>query len=93
MALVTYATRVISMVLFKQKIKNSFIKSFLYYTPYTVLAALVFPGIFYSTVYIISAVAGCLTAFILAFFGGKLLIVAGGAVAAVYLTESLIRFI
>jgi branched-subunit amino acid transport protein len=93
MALVTYATRVISMVLFKRKIQNRFINSFLFYTPYTVLAALVFPGIFYSTDYIISAAAGGVTAFILAFLGGKLLIVAGGAVAAVYLTELLIKLI
>lgn len=93
MASVTYATRVISMVLFKQKIKNDFINSFLFYAPYTVLAALIFPGILYSTDNIFSAAVGGIVALILSFTGGKLLIVAGGAVIAVYITEIIMKFL
>ena len=45
MALVTYACRVVSMVLLRKKIRNRFVQSFLYYIPYSVLAVMVFPGI------------------------------------------------
>ena len=66
MAGVTYAIRVIPLVLCKKKIKNVFIKSFLYYIPYAVLGAMTFPAIFYSTGNFATACAGCLVAFLLA---------------------------
>lgn len=91
MAVLTYFTRVTSMILFKKKIRNRFMNSFLYYTPYTVLAALVFPAIFFSTENWISSLIGAFVALILAYFSGQLLIVAGGAVLAVYLTEWIMR--
>ena len=49
MALVTYLPRVIPICVFKNEIKSKFIKSFLYYMPYSVLAALTYPAIFYAT--------------------------------------------
>lgn len=51
MALVTYACRVVSMVLLRKKIRNRFVQSFLYYIPYSVLAVMVFPGIFFPRVF------------------------------------------
>ena len=42
MAIVTYLIRVIPLVLVKHKIKNKFFNSFLYYIPYTVLAAMTY---------------------------------------------------
>ena len=44
MAGVTYLVRVIPLVLFKKKITNKFLNSFLYYTPYAVLAAMTIPA-------------------------------------------------
>ena len=49
MALVTYLPRVIPICVFKNEIKSRFVKSFLYYMPYSVLAALTYPAIFYAT--------------------------------------------
>ncbi len=83
MALVTYLIRVIPMVLFRKKIQNKFIQSFLYYVPYTVLAAMTFPAVFSSTASTISAVGGCVVALLLAYYRRGLLTVAlGGALSS-----------
>ena len=76
MAASTYAVRVIPFVLMRKKIENRFIKSFLYYVPYTVLAAMTFPAIFYSTGNVITAAAGTIAALVTAFFGLPLIVVA-----------------
>ena len=89
MALTTYLIRVLPMVLFRKKITNIRIKSFLYYAPYTVLAAMTFPAIFSSTATSISAIVGCITALILAYFKRGLLIVALGASGAALLVQIL----
>ena len=47
MALVTYLIRVLPLVLFRKKIQNRFVSSFLYYVPYSCLTALTIPAIFY----------------------------------------------
>ena len=64
MALVTYACRVVSMVLLRKKIRNRFVQSFLYYIPYSVLAVMVFPGIFFSTSFLVSGIVGAIVALI-----------------------------
>ena len=68
MAGVTYFIRVTPMVVFRKKIENKRIKSFLYYIPYTVLAAMTFPAIFSSTQSQASAIAGCVVGVVLAYF-------------------------
>ena len=75
------------MVLVKSKIKSKFIKSFLFYVPYAVLGAMIFPGILYSTNSMASALVGLVVAVTLAFFNKKLLTVAIGAILSVYLWE------
>lgn len=90
MAITTYLIRMLPMVLFKKKIQNEFIQSFLYYVPYAVLAAMTFPDIFTSTRSFTSASVGCLTALFLAFKKKGLLLVALGAVLTVYLVECLL---
>ena len=84
---VTYLIRMIPLVFFKRKIENRFIRSFLHYIPYTVLTAMTFPAIFYSTGYMISAVAGTLVAVLLAYFRRGLLTVAIGAAGTVLVCE------
>ena len=49
MALVTYLPRMLPMAVIKRKIQNRFIRSFLTYVPYAVLAAMTFPAILMST--------------------------------------------
>ena len=45
MATVTYAIRVIPLAFIRKEIKNTFIRSFLYYVPYVTLAVMTFPAI------------------------------------------------
>ena len=87
MALTTYLIRVTPMVVFRKKITNRFVRSFLYYVPYAVLASMTFPAIFSCTGSQLSAIVGCIAAVALAWFNRGLLTVAVGAVAAVFLTQ------
>lgn len=87
MALVTYLVRVLPIVIFRKKITNVRIKSFLHYVPYAVLSAMTFPAIFTSTGTYPSAVAGGAIAVILAYKGKGLLTVAVGAAAAVFIVQ------
>ena len=93
MAGVTYLIRVIPFVLINKKIENRFINSFLYYIPYTVLAAMTFPAILYATGSMISAAAGLFTAIFIAYKGKGLLIVAVGACCSVFIVELLLMLI
>lgn len=88
MAGVTYLIRVIPFVLCKGKVKSRFLKSFLAYVPYTVLGAMTFPAILYSTNGTYAAAAGgMLVAVIQAFRKKSLIVVAVSACLAVYLLE------
>lgn len=85
MAVVTYMIRMIPFALFTKKIRSSFVKSFLYYIPYAVLAAMTIPAIFYSTNSIGSAVAGTAAALILAYLDLPLIAVALAASGAAFI--------
>lgn len=73
---VTYAVRVIPFLIFRKKIENRFVRSFLYYIPYTVLGAMTFPAVFYATNSLFTAIAGVIVALILAYRGKGLFEVA-----------------
>lgn len=87
MCIITYLCRMLTMVLFRKKIKNRFVYSFLQYIPLTVLAAMTFPAVFFSTAALISAVLGTAVAFVLAFFKKGLLVVALSATFTVFIAE------
>ncbi|MDO4392856.1 MAG: AzlD domain-containing protein [Bacillota bacterium] len=89
MAASTFAVRVIPFVLMRKKIENRFIKSFLYYVPYTVLAAMTFPAMLFATNHVLTALAGLVTGIIIAYKGHGLLTVAVGTCSAVLVTELL----
>ena len=93
MALVTYLPRMLPLTIFRQKIQNRFIHSFLHYVPYAVLAAMTFPEILYSTENLISGAIGMAVAVALAFWGRGLLTVAIGASASVFIAEQVIHWI
>ena len=84
---VTYATKAIGLLFVKKPIKNKYVKSFLYYLPYSVLAVMVFPTILFSTSTIWSGVAGTLVALVLAYFRRGLLVVSVASIATVFLVE------
>ncbi len=87
MALVTYLPRVVPLVLFRKKIQNSFLRSFLLYMPYGILAAMIFPAIFFSTDSLISAIAGAVVSLLLAWNRRGLLTVAVGGTLTVYIVQ------
>ena len=69
MALVTYLPRMLPLVIFRKKINNRYVRSFLNYVPYAVLAAMTFPAIFSATSSPLSALAGLIVALALAYWG------------------------
>ena len=91
MAGVTYLVRAVPFILFRKKIQNRFVRSFLYYIPYAVLAAMTIPAVFYSTANVYSALAGTTVALIMAFFEKGLLPVALSACSAVFVAELIQR--
>ena len=93
MAGVTYLVRMLPMVIFRKKIKSRFIRSFLYYIPYAVLAAMTVPAIFSSTSHLYSALVGFAAALVTAFFGRGLVTVALSACGAVLLAEFAGKFL
>ena len=93
MAGVTYLVRMIPLVLIKKKVTNRFIRSFLYYVPYSVLAVMTVPAIFSATSYLISAVIGFAVALILSYMEKSLIVVASSACAAVLVTEIVMRYV
>ena len=85
MAGTTYLLRVTPLIIFRKKIRNRFVQSFLYYVPYAVLAAMTFPAIFTATGNTAASLIGTGAALVLAFFRRSLLIVALGAAAAAFI--------
>jgi branched-subunit amino acid transport protein len=90
MAFVTYLVRMLPLAIFKKKITNRFIKSFLAYVPYAVLSAMTFPAILYSTGSLYSAAFGLAVALFLAYKNKGLLTVALGSTAAVFIAEQIL---
>ena len=93
MALVTYLPRVLPLAIFRHKIQNPFLRSFLLYMPYGILAAMIFPAVFFSTNSWISASFGVLISLVLAWFRRGLLTVAIGGTLSVLIAEWILTFI
>lgn len=89
MATVTYITRALPLTFFRKQIRSHWLQSFLYYVPYAVLGAMVFPTILYSTGNVQTAVVGFIVAMVLAFLEKDLLVVAIGGVLAAYMAGRL----
>ena len=93
MAGTTYLLRLLPMLLFRKKIKNRFIRSFLYYIPYSVLSVMAVPAIFHATEFVLSGVAACLVAIVLAYFKRGLITVATGSALTALLFELIIPLV
>ena len=72
----TYLIRAVPFALMRKKVKNRFIKSFLYYIPFAVLAAMTLPGALYATGHVISAASGLVVGGFFAYKGKGLTLVA-----------------
>ena len=91
MAAVTYLIRMLPLTLIRKEIKNTFIKSFLYYVPYVTLAVMTFPAILQATGSPVSAWAGFLLALVLVLAWNRksLICVSLFSCAGVFLVELL----
>ena len=93
MATVTYCIRMVPFTLFRRKLHSPFVKSILYYLPYSVLGAMTIPGILYSAGSIPAAAAGLAAGLIAAFMEKSLLTVAAIACAAAYAMSLILSFL
>jgi branched-subunit amino acid transport protein len=93
MALVTYAVRVLPMTLIKKPIRNTFIRSFLFYVPYVTLAIMTFPAIVEVTQTPIAGVAALVVGILVAWFGGDLFRVALSCCGVVLITEWIVHLL
>ena len=93
MAGVTYLIRMLPLVLFKKKITNKYVVSFLYYLPYAVLTVMTVPAVFYATGNIWSAIVGFVVALIVAYFEKGLMTVALCSCGGVLVTELILRYL
>ena len=87
MAGVTYLIRVLPLTLIRKEIKNTYIRSFLYYVPYVTLAVMTFPSILEATRSPVSALAALITGILAALAGGGLLKVSAACCIVVYISE------
>ena len=76
MAIVTYLPRMLPLVLFKRRITNQFVQSFLYYVPYVTLAVMTVPAITEATQSPIAGWAAMGVGLVCAWFGLGMLPVA-----------------
>ncbi|MBO5357417.1 MAG: AzlD domain-containing protein [Clostridia bacterium] len=83
----TYLIRAIPFVAVKKNITNRYIKSFLYYIPFSVLVAMTIPSAIYATGNVISSIAGLIVGGIFAYRGKGLTVVAIISCVSAFLVE------
>lgn len=93
MAGVTYLVRLLPLLFAKKKIENRFIRSFLYYVPYAVLAAMTFPTIIFAPEHLISGILALAVCTALGFFRRGLVTVAAGGAVTVLVCELVITYL
>ena len=87
MAAVTYLIRVLPLTLIRREIKNTFVRSFLYYVPYVTLAVMTFPAILEATQSPVAGLAALLVGIVLACCGAGLFPVSVLCCAVVFILE------
>lgn len=89
MAVVTYLPRAIPLVFLQNLKLNPKLERFLSFIPYTILGALIFPGILTSTGLLFPAIIGGMTALALSWLNANLLFVVLGSILATTLSQLL----
>ena len=92
MMAVAYAVRAVPFTLFRRKVRNRFMRSFLYYIPYAVLTAMTVPAAWYATSSFAVSSCGLGIAAILAYRGRGLVVVSLAACAGAFAMMLLLRF-
>ena len=93
MAVSTYLIRALPFTLFQGKIRSKRVQAFFDYIPYTVLSAMTFPAILYSTGSVITALCGLAVALVLSFMEKSLLVVAVGTCIASLVAGVILMYI
>lgn len=93
MVTVTYLLRLLPMLFIRKKIENRFIRSVLYYIPYSVIAVMTVPAIFYVSSNVLTGVVAAITALALSYFGKSLITVASASALSAFLVELIYYFI
>ena len=88
MAGVTYAIRLLPLLILRREIRNVWFRSFLHYVPYATLTAMTVPAALMGDLHLLSGLLGLATAG-LSYLGRNLLLSAAAASLAVWLAESL----
>lgn len=91
MAATTYLLRAVPFFAFSKKIKNRYIRSFLYYIPYTVLTVMTLPAALYATGSVVAAAIGLVAAVVVAIKSKNLLLTALTSCTVVLIIELLIH--
>ncbi len=86
----TNLIRVLPMTLIKGRIRNVFLRSFLYYVPYVTLAVMTFPAIIETTLSPISGIAALFVGLIAAWRGAGLFPVAIICCAIAYVMDGIL---
>lgn len=87
---ITYLIRLLPFLFVRKRIKNRFLKSFLYYVPHVVLSVLAFPAIITATGNIISGIVAASVCIVMAYMRKGLLSCMLGSVAAALITEAIL---
>ena len=87
MSAVTFAIKILPLILIRGEIKNVALKSFLYYVPYATLAVMTFPAIIHATQSEISGLLALVFGIIFAWLGASLFQVAVICCVAVFAIE------
>ena len=86
----TNLIRVLPMTLIKGRIRNVYLRSFLYYVPYVTLAVMTFPAIVETTLSPLSGIIALVVGIVAAWRGAGLFPVAIICCAIAYLADSLL---
>lgn len=89
-AAVSFAVRVLPIALIRNKIKNKFFQSFLYYVPYVTLAVMTFPAILMVTNQPIAGAASLIIGIILSWIGADIYIVSGVCCVTVFVLTAIL---
>ncbi len=89
----TYLIRAIPFALMKKNINNVYVRSFLYYIPFSVLVAMTIPSAFYATGNVISSLLGLFVGGIFAYRGRGLTFVAIVSCFSAFLAECIMMLL
>lgn len=92
-ACVSSLIRILPLTLIRGKIRNRYIRTFLYYLPYITLAVMTFPAIIEDTTYKIAGLLALIVGVVISWKGANLFQVAVICCVVVFIAESACRFL